>query len=161
MSQPRYQEVNAEDIPFVEDGGIKVRLVAGEYCGMKGPVTEIEAQPVYMDVTLQPGTEFSLPVPAGHRAVAYVFEGEGLFGVDDKGDGESVQAVRMVVFEDGDLVRVTAGQASHARFMLMAGAPFNEPIAPYGPFVMNTQEEIQQALRDLRNGTFVENPAIS
>jgi redox-sensitive bicupin YhaK (pirin superfamily) len=157
MGPPRYQEVSAETIPAVENRGEKVRLVAGEYGGIKGPVTEIAASPLYMDVTLEPGASLCLPVAEGHTTVAYVFEGEGLFGSDDAGQGEFVQAVRMVVFDDGDQVRVQAGPGSPVRFMLMAGAPFKEPIVPYGPFVMNTTEEIQQALMDLRNGTFVQN----
>lgn len=160
MSQPRYQEVSAESIPVIEQGGVKVRLVAGEYCGVKGPVTEIAANPIYMDVTLQPGADFVLPVPAGYRTVAYLFEGEALFGGDRVGEGEFLQAVRMVNFADGGMICAQAKESSQARFMVMAGAPFNEPIVPYGPFVMNTQEEIQQALSDLRNGTFVENPTI-
>jgi redox-sensitive bicupin YhaK (pirin superfamily) len=160
MSQPRYQEVSQDSIPAVDKNGIKVRLVAGEYQSVKGPVTEIAARPEYMDVTLEPGTEFELPVPAGHTLVAYVFEGEGLFGLDEAGQGEFIQAVRMVVFDDGERIRVQTGPGSPVRFMLMAGAPFKEPIFPYGPFVMNTQEEIQQALLDLRNGTFVKEESV-
>lgn len=160
MSQPRYQEVNQNDIPSVEQDGVKVRLVAGAYQGVKGPVTEIAARPLYMDVTLAPEKEFSLPVPTGHTLVAYIFEGEGLFGLDENGQGEFIQAVHMVVFEDGEHVNVQTGPASAVRFMLMAGAPFKEPIFPYGPFVMNTQEEIQQALQDLRNGTFVQDEPV-
>jgi quercetin 2,3-dioxygenase len=155
MSQPRYQEVNAAAIPVVDQGGVKVRVVAGEYDGVRGPVQEILAQPLYMDVTLEPGAEFCLPVTAGHFALAYLFEGEGLFGLDEAGNGEFVEAVHMLVFEDGDHLRVRAGNAAPARFMLMTGAPFKEPIFPYGPFVMNTQAEIQQALYELRNGTFI------
>jgi hypothetical protein len=157
MSQPRYQEVNADSIPTLEEHGVKMRLVAGEYKGVKGPVTEIAAQPIYLDTTLEAGAELSLSIQAGHAAVAYVFEGEGLFGLDEDGQGEYIEAVHMVVFEDGDSLRVQAGPAAMVRFMLIAGAPFGEPIYPYGPFVMNTAEEIQQALRDLRNGTFVQN----
>jgi redox-sensitive bicupin YhaK (pirin superfamily) len=157
MSQPRYQEVSAANIPAVERDGVKMRVVAGEYDGIRGPVTEIAAKPLYMDVTLEPGVEFSLPVPLGHTVIAYIFEGEGLFGMDGDGQGEFIQAVRMAVFEDGDQVRAQAGPDASVRFMLMAGAPFNEPIVPYGPFVMNTEEEIRQALQDLRNGTFVQN----
>jgi hypothetical protein len=157
MSQPRYQEVNADSIPTLEEHGVKMRLVAGEYKGVKGPVTEIAAQPIYLDTTLEAGAELSLSIQAGHAAVAYVFEGEGLFGLDEDGQGEYIEAVHMVVFEDGDGLRVQAGPAAMVRFMLIAGAPFGEPIYPYGPFVMNTAEEIQQALRDLRNGTFVQN----
>lgn len=153
MSQPRYQEVSAASIPLVEAGSARVRVVAGEVNGVKGPVTEIAADPLYMDVTLEAGAVFEHAVPLGHTALAYLFEGEALFG------GEFVQAVRMLVFEDGDALRVEAGNTP-ARFMLIAGAPFKEPIAPYGPFVMNTREEIQQALADLRNGTFVEGPSL-
>jgi len=161
MRPPRYQEVNASSIPTVEKDGVKVRVVAGEYEGVQGPVTEIAAQPLYLDVTLDPGAQLHLPVSEGHTVVAYLFEGEGLFGLDGDGRGEIIAAVRMVVFEDGDYVRIRAGAGSPARFMLMAGAPFHEPIFPYGPFVMNTREEIQQALADLRNGTFVQNDLMS
>jgi quercetin 2,3-dioxygenase len=157
MSQPRYQEVNAASIPAIADDGVNVRVVAGEYAGVRGPVTEIAASPLYMDVILEPGAEFQLPTPAGHTVVVYLFEGEAWFGMDNTERGEVVPAVRMVVFEDGDTFYAQASPGSPARFMLMAGAPFKEPIFPYGPFVMNTQEEIQQAIRDLRNGTFVQN----
>ncbi len=157
MSQPRYQEVTADAIPMVENQGVKVRLVAGQYEGIRGPVTEIAAQPLYMDITLSPDTEFNLPVPEGHNLVAYVFEGQGHFGIDEDGHGEFIQAVHMLEFEDGDHFTARSDGSSSARFMLMAGAPFNEPIVPYGPFVMNTQEEIQEAFEDLRNGTFVQN----
>ncbi len=157
MSQPRYQEVIADTIPFVQKNGAKVRVVAGEYEGIRGPVTEIAARPFYLDVTLEPGAQISLPVSEGHTMVAYLFEGEGIFGQDEAGQGEFASEVHMLVFGDGDHLRVQAGPASAARFMLMAGAPFGEPIVPYGPFVMNTAEEIQQALADLRSGTFVQN----
>ena len=157
MGQPRYQEVTADSIPEVEQDGVKVRVVAGEYGGVKGPVTEIAAKPLYMDVTLEPGQLFTLPVPEGHSAVAYLFEGEGYFGGNGQDQGEFVEAVSMAVFGDGDQVQVQGGVESPARFMLIAGAPFKEAIVPYGPFVMNTREEIMQALSDLRNGTFVEN----
>jgi quercetin 2,3-dioxygenase len=158
MSPPRYQEVSAENIPSVERDGVTVRVVAGEVFGVKGPVKEIAANPVYIDVTLAPGAEFVQEVPPGHTAVAYVFEGSGMFENGEAGSGEStvVSAVRMVQFEDGDHVRARAKPDSSFRFMLMAGAPFKEPIVPYGPFVMNTVQEIQQALVDLRNGTFVQ-----
>lgn len=156
MSQPRYQEVSADTIPCVETPTANVRVVAGEYGGVQGPVTDIAAQPIYMDVTLQPGAEFSLPTPAEDFAIAYVFEGEALFGVGENEPGEFVQSVKMLVFEEGDEIYVQTGAASPVRFMLMVGEPFREPIFPYGPFVMNTQAEIQQALADLRNGTFVQ-----
>ena len=101
--------------------------------------------------------QFRLPVPAGHSAAAYLFEGAGSFGGDGEDQGELVEGVSMVVFGEGDRVQVESEADSPARFMLIAEAPFKEFIVPYGPFVMNTQEEIMQALADLRNGTFVEN----
>lgn len=155
MSKPRYQEVIASTIPAVEKDGKLVRVIAGEYEGVRGPVTEIAAKPLYMDVLLQPGIEFFLSVPAGNSAVAYLFDGEGVFGMDLEGGGEKVEAVRMVVFGDGDHVRIRAGENSEARFVLFAGSPFRESIVPYGPFVMNTREEILTALDELKNGTFI------
>ncbi|MHB1482529.1 MAG: pirin family protein [Bellilinea sp.] len=149
MGHPRYQEVLADSIPSVELEGVKVRVVAGEVSGVHGPVTEIAADPLYLDVQLGPGATFSQPVPAGHTTLVYLFEGSGTLGGDD------AAALHMLVLTDGDELTAQAG-SDGMRFMLMAGAPFHEPIAPYGPFVMNTREEIQQALVDLRNGTFVD-----
>jgi hypothetical protein len=157
LSKPRYQEVATDTIPMVESNGVSVRVVAGSYGGRKGPVTEIAVQPLYMDVTLDNGASFELPVLEGHTAFAYVLEGNGIFGIGE--DGESVEAVKMVVFTDGNSIHIDAGLGSSVRFMLIAGAPINEPIVPYGPFVMNTEEEIRQALTDLRNGTFVKDGA--
>jgi hypothetical protein len=151
MSQPRYQEVKAADIPLLEVDGAGVRVVAGSVAGQRGPVGEIAIDPVYMEVQLKPGASFVYPIPQHHTVLAYIFEGQGVFGDDP---GEQVQSVAMLVFGAGDQVRAKAGDAG-LRFMLMAGAPINEPIVPYGPFVMNTTEEIQQALADLRSGTFV------
>ena len=155
MSPPRYQEISADTIPTIERNGTRIRVVAGEMDGVGGPATEIAANPVYMDVALEPGVEFIQPIPDGHTAVLYVFEGRGLFGLDEQGRGGAVEAVNLIVLGDGDHLKVRAASDSPVRFMLMAGAPFHEPIVPYGPFVMNTQAEIQQAFEDLRNGTFV------
>lgn len=148
MGQPRYQEVAADTIPVIEKDGATIRLVAGEVDGVRGPVTEIAAAPLYMDVKLAPGSRFSTPVPSGHTVLAYVFEGVGEFS------GEVVESVSMVVFnDDGDQLEVKT--EAGVRFMFVAGAPFKEPIVPYGPFVMNTVEEIQETIRELRNGTFI------
>ncbi len=155
MSQPRYQEISAGTIPTVKRDGATIRVVAGEIDGVGGPATEIAANPVYLDVGLDPDAEFVQPIPEGHTAVAYVFEGRGHFGLDTQEQGELVKAVNLIVFSDGDHLKVRAASDSSVRFMLIAGAPFHEPIVPYGPFVMNTQAEIQQAFEDLRNGTFV------
>lgn len=149
MTTPRYQEVSAAIIPHVTKDGATVRVVAGEVWGTSGPVTEIAARPLYLDVSLSPGASFRHLVPRGHTVVAYVFEGAGRFGED----GEMIEATRLVVFGDGDQIEVHS--EAGVRFMLIAGAPFREPIAPYGPFVMNTFEEIQQALIELQQGTFI------
>ena len=148
MTTPRYQEVSADTIPTYEKDGIKIRVVAGTANGVKGPVTEIAASPLYLEVQLAPDTEFMQPIPAGHTALAYVFEGEGVFA------NEPVEATHLVKFGDGDHLTVKT-ENTPVRFMLIAGLPFNEKIAPYGPFVMNTMEEIQQTLVELRNGTFI------
>jgi redox-sensitive bicupin YhaK (pirin superfamily) len=148
MSQPRYQEVNAATIPLYKKDGIEARVVAGTLDGVTSPVTEIAASPLYLDVKLAPGHEWTQPVERGHTALAYVFEGEGVFS------DETVPAVHMIKFSEGDQITVKT-ENSPVRFMLIAGAPFKEPIAPYGPFVMNTMQEIQQTLIELRNGTFI------
>jgi redox-sensitive bicupin YhaK (pirin superfamily) len=152
MSRPRYQEIRADRIPEVRrQDGVRVRVVAGEADGVRGPVTEIAADPEYLDVTVPKGVEFVQPVPWGHTAIAYVFEGEGAFGEEGK---NIVAATRLIVFGDGDSVRSKA-TGDHVRFLLLSGKPLGEPIARHGPFVMNTRQEIEQALEDLRNGTFV------
>ncbi len=156
MSQPRYQEVNAGNIPSVKRPGVTIRIVAGEVDGVSGPVTEIAANPIYMDVSLDPGASFSHPIPMGHTTVAYVFEGCGFLGVQSDSSGTFIEAVKLVSFGEGDHLETRAAPDSPLRFMLMAGAPFNEPTVPYGPFVMNTWEEIQQTLDDLRSGRFVQ-----
>jgi quercetin 2,3-dioxygenase len=118
-------------------------------------VTEIAAKPLYMDVSIRADSEYTFDLPTGHTARVYVFEGSATFGIDESGNGTHVSAVKMLVLGDGDRLRIRTASGENVRFMLMAGAPFEEPIVPYGPFVMNTREEIQQALVDLRNGTFV------
>ncbi len=148
MTAPRYQEVNAASIPAHEQPGVKIRVVAGSAGDVIGPVTEIAASPLYLDVQLAREAQFVQPIPREHTVMAYVFEGAGVFA------DQTVQAVRMIKFEAGDQVTVKT-EDSPVRFMLVAGMPFKEPIAPYGPFVMNTREEIQQALLELRNGTFI------
>jgi quercetin 2,3-dioxygenase len=148
MIRPRYQGLISAEIPTEKVPGWQARVVAGNIGGSQGPVTEIAANPIYLEVAMEPGAVFRLPVPEGHTALAYVFEGKGIFG------NREVAAVKMAVFGQGDRIEVRTGEAP-VRFMFFSGAPFGEPVAPYGPFVMNTRAEIQQALIDLRNGTFV------
>jgi len=157
MSQPRYQEVSADTIPAVQLNGATVRIVAGEFDGVRGPVTEISINPVYLDVELEPGAEFSHPIPEGHTALAYVFEGKGNFRISPNEQGEDIEAVHMIILGEGEQLNVHAAVDSPVRFMFIAGRRINEPIVPYGPFVMNTEAEIRQAFEDLRNGTFVKN----
>jgi len=153
MSRPRYQEIPAAAIPVVRRrDGVTVKVVAGETEGVRGPVTEITAEPEYLDVTVPAGAEYVQGVPEGHAALAYVFEGDGVFGGEG---GQVVPSPRMVVFGDGDRIRAKAAGDKAVRFLLLSGRPLGEPIARYGPFVMNTKEEIGQALEDLRKGTFV------
>ena len=148
MSEPRYQDVNASTIPTYEKDGVKIRVVTGTVDNVTGPVTDIAASPLYLDVQLAPGIEWQQPVPSGHTSLAYVFEGEGVFS------GNTIEAVHLLKFSDGDHITVKTENSS-VRFMLIAGAPFKEAIVPYGPFVMNTIEEIQETLKELRNGTFI------
>jgi redox-sensitive bicupin YhaK (pirin superfamily) len=151
MIAPRYQNVNANEISVIErDGNATVRVIAGSVEGVSGPISGIAAEPMYLDVALAAKGSFSLPIPRGHSAFAYVFEGAGQFGADST----VVAAPRLAVLDDGDSIAVRAGERG-VRFLLVSGKPLNESIARYGPFVMNTQEEIQQTLRELQQGTFV------
>jgi quercetin 2,3-dioxygenase len=156
MTKPRYQDVPAAAIPEVRrDDGTVVRVVAGEVDCVEGAVREIYAEPEYLDVALPAGARFVQPVPRGHAAFAYVFRGEGGFGVSGaQDDGVQLAAPHLAVFGDGDEVQVRAGDDA-VRFLLVSGRPLGEPIARYGPFVMNTREELNLALRDLQNDTFV------
>jgi quercetin 2,3-dioxygenase len=151
MSAPRYQNIHAAEIPELgRDNGATVRVIAGTVDGVSGPITGIVAEPTYLDVSLAGGGTFAQPIPCGHSAFAYVFEGEARVGA---GDGKIVGAPKLVVWGDGDSIEVRA-EKTPARFLLVSGQPLNETIARYGPFVMNTQEEIQQTLRELQQGTF-------
>jgi len=152
MMKPRYQEIASAHIPeVVRADGSRIRVIAGEVDGVRGAVTDIVADPTYLDVSLAPRSLFSQPVERGHAAFVYVFEGEGSLGEQP---GQAVRALKMAVLGDGDLVEVRTAERP-VRFLLVSGRPLGEPIARYGPFVMNTMDEIEQAQRDLRNGTFV------
>lgn len=153
MCPPRYQDVPAKSIPVATpQPGVAIRVIAGEVAGVKGPVKEIAADPQYFDVSLEAGAAYRFAVGSDHTAFAYLYSGSAAFG------GTTVAATRLVIFGPGDAIAVEAGE-NGARFLLVSGKPLGEPIARYGPFVMNTEEEIRQALDDLRNGTFVKRPA--
>ena len=155
MTKPRYQDVQAKRIPEIAGpDGARIRVVAGTVGKVRGAVTDITADPVYLDVSLPARGAYREPIAAGHTAFAYVFEGSVVF----PGPGSEKVTVphpRLVVLGDGDEVQVTTGDQP-GRFLLVSGKPLHEPIARYGPFVMNTRKEIEQALDDLRRGTFVQ-----
>ena len=152
MSRPKYRELGADRLSETEtDTGARIRMVAGESGDgrLVGPVEGLAVAPKFIDVTLPAGTTFREPVPLGHTVFAYVDQGEVRFGEGTK----AAHAPSLVVFGDGDIVEATAGAAG-GRFLLAAARPLHEPIARYGPFVMNTRAEIEQTLEDLRSGRF-------
>jgi redox-sensitive bicupin YhaK (pirin superfamily) len=155
MSPPRYQEIRAGEIPELEaEGGARIKVIAGSVGEVTGPVKDIAANPSYLDILVPPHASFSYPLPEGHFAFVYVFEGDAEFGGEGEARGQTVSATKLLVLSDGDRVSVKTGRDA-VRFLLVSASPLGEPIARYGPFVMNTKAEIQQALADLRNGTFV------
>jgi redox-sensitive bicupin YhaK (pirin superfamily) len=149
MTAPRYQDIGPERIPVVHPAeGVEVKLIAGELAGATGPVEGIPTAPVYLDVALQPGARFTLDLPAGHHGFAYVFDGESaLVG------GEPLQRSELGVLSDGEQLQLAGGDKA-SRLLVVAGRPLQEPVARYGPFVMNTQVQIQQAIADFRAGKF-------
>jgi len=170
MTAPRYQDVTAPNIPeIVDDDGTRVRVVCGEFWGRRGPVDGIAADPSYLDVSVPPGKRKTLPVGLRRNAFAYVFEGSGTFrdssaprGVltDQPGPVETLVREQtgnrsLVLFDRGDEVSVQAGETG-IRFLLVSGQPIEEPVAWYGPIVMNTQQELRQAIDELRAGTFIQ-----
>jgi len=173
MTAPRYQEVKSEDIPEVtEDDGTKVRIVCGNFWGAAGPVDGIAADPVYIDVSVPPGKRKTLAVETKRHAFAYIFAGSGTFcnasrplavptesgGWLDTSPPTEADDRCLVLFDRGDDVTVEAGEDG-IRFLLVSGQPLKEPVAWYGPIVMNTQEELQQAFQQLQDGTFLQHSA--
>ena len=169
MTNPRYQDVTAKDIPeVVDDDGTTVRVICGEFWGRKGPIEGVAADPRYLDVWVPPSQQKRLAVETSRHAFAYVFAGSGSFR--DASDPQSVlteeiatgATVRdhdtknrsLVLFDRGDEVVVQAGDEG-IRFLLVSGKPIEEPVAWYGPIVMNTNEQLQQAVSELRSGTFI------
>ena len=148
MAAPWYRDFANQDLPqFVSPNGVAVTLIAGTSHGVTGAVTRDGTQPLYLDLHLPAGTRFEQPLPAAHNAFVYVYRGEISIS------GQAVPTQRMAILGNGaqtDGVLLEAG--SDARVLLIAGKPLNEPIAQYGPFVMNTQQEIHQAIRDFRDG---------
>jgi redox-sensitive bicupin YhaK (pirin superfamily) len=153
MTAPRYQDISAERIPEVTSAeGVRVRVIAGEVNGHEGPVSGIATAPVYLDLSLSEKTSYVHRVPSHHNAFCYVFEGSGRVG------GESVSAGELAVLERSgeelEGVRLET-EGSRMRLLLLGATPLDEPVARYGPFVMNTREEISRAFEDYRAGTFL------
>lgn len=170
MTSPHYQEVKSEEIPeVVDDDGTKVRVICGDFWGKKGAADGIAADPIYLDVSVPPGVRKTLPMDNRRQGFAYVFAGQGAFrdaseplavpteglehGVTTPSD---VRNRSMVLFGSGDEVTVQAGEEG-IRFLLVSGRPLREPVAWYGPIVMNTQAELRQAFQELNDGTFLGN----
>ena len=170
MTQPRYQDVKGADIPeIVEDDGTVVRVITGDFWGRSGPVDGIAADPQYLDISVPPGKRKSFGIDTRRNAFAYVFQGAGRFADASAPQGVLLEKEVMgrevnmrdlsgnrtlIRFGAGDEVTVQAGDAG-IRFLLISGAPLEEPVAWHGPIVMNTREELVQAMAELRNGTFI------
>jgi quercetin 2,3-dioxygenase len=170
MTAPRYQDIKAAEVPeVIDDDGTRVRVVCGDFWGKHGPVEGVAADPRYLDIWVPPGKRKTLKVEVERHAFAYVFEGSGNFraasapfGVlTEKTDGVNEILVReqtgnrsLVLFDSGDEISVQAGDEG-IRFILVSGKPIKEPVAWYGPIVMNSQAELQQAFTELKQGTFI------
>ena len=169
MMDPRYREVKSGHIPEVILGnGAKIKVICGEVDGKKGPVQDVVIDPQYLDIAVPPGSEFVHPVKRGHTALAYVIDGKGYFCKEKNPFTYEVQGVNyfdiqrdpfvghenLLLFGDGDEVMVST-QGEPVRFLLISGKPMGEPVAWYGPIVMNTQEELEVAFKEYREGTFI------
>jgi quercetin 2,3-dioxygenase len=170
MTKPRYQDIKAIEIPEItDDDGTRARVICGELWGKRGPVEGVAADPRYLDISVEPGKRKTLPVETDRHAFAYVFEGSGSFAAasqpfgvlteKETAAGETLVRERtgnrsLVVFDRGDEVTVQAGDEG-VRFLLVSGKPIDEPVAWYGPIVMNTDTELRQAVSELRSGTFI------
>ncbi|HSF90868.1 MAG TPA: pirin family protein [Paracoccaceae bacterium] len=170
MTAPRYQDVKGGDIPeIIDDDGTRVKVIIGEFWGQKGPVDGIAADPQYLDIWVPPNVRKTFPVDTYRNAFAYIFDGSGTFRDASKPYGVRVEKevagqdvnIRdmsgnrtLVQFDTGDEVTVQAGEKG-IRFLLVSGKPIQEPVAWHGPIVMNTRQELMQAMQDLNNGTFI------
>jgi quercetin 2,3-dioxygenase len=169
MTAPRYQDVLSKDVPEVaDDDGTRVRVLCGDFWGKKGPVEGVAADPSYLDISVPPGQKKRLQVETSRHAFAYVFAGSGTFrdasaprdvrteivGSALAGDQQETGNRSLVLFDRGDEVVVQAGDVG-IRFLLVSGKPIEEPVAWYGPIVMNTEAELRQAYSELRQGTFI------
>jgi redox-sensitive bicupin YhaK (pirin superfamily) len=151
MAEPRYQEFPSENIPVTRPAeGASVKVIAGVVGDARGPISQPATDPLYLDIGLEAGRSWEYVLPEGHNAFAYVFEGEAVIGDGD--DARKLGTHEMAVLGGGDVFKATA--SSDARLILVAGRPLREPVVRYGPFVMNTKQEIMQAFVDFQEGRF-------
>lgn len=154
MMQPRYREIKAENIPDYQwDNETSVKVICGRYKGLEGPVRDIIQDPEYLDISVPPDETFRHSVNPGHTLFAYVLEGAGIFEPDSEA---RISAEHLALFSDGDTATIKATEKG-LRFLLVSGQPIGEPVAWYGPIVMNTEDELKLALEEYRNGTFIKN----
>jgi redox-sensitive bicupin YhaK (pirin superfamily) len=154
MTEPRYQDIRSHHIPEIsQKDGARIRVIAGTVDGVKGPMMGIAADPTYLDVFIPAHSSYVLPIERGQTLFAYVFAGAARFQQVNRTQ-QLISHPHLIVFGDGDSVNVKT-EFHSVRFLLVAGKPLGEPVARYGPFVMNTKKEIEQTLLELREGTFV------
>ena len=169
MMDPRYRGIVSADIPEVTlEGSVRAKVICGEVGGVRGPVSDVVVDPAYLDVTVPPETIFTHPIKLGHKVFAYVVDGEGYFDPDRNAYSHQVVgdnyfemkqqcfcgAENLILYEDGEEIMITT-QDKPVRFLLVSGQPIGEPVAWYGPIVMNTQEELRIAFEEYEKGTFI------
>jgi redox-sensitive bicupin YhaK (pirin superfamily) len=153
MTRPRYQDIPAAAVPQITPAeGVTVRLIAGELNDRRGPVDGVPTAPLYMDVDLAAGSTVTLPTPAAHSAFVHTFDGDAVL-VGGADQPSPVNRSEIAILTSGEVVTLSAG-ARDGRCLLVAAQPLNEPVARYGPFVMNTREELMQAVEDFQAGLF-------
>jgi hypothetical protein len=150
MCEPEYRDIVSDKIPELNENGIDVKVLSGEYKGIKGAAQDISGNPLYIDVSLQAGKEFVIDIEAGYKKFLYLYEGDIIYGTD----ALEIKKESMLIFESGDRLRLKA--ADKSRFIIFAGKPLNEPVAWRGPIVMNSDEELDTAFSQLRDGTFIQ-----
>jgi redox-sensitive bicupin YhaK (pirin superfamily) len=171
MMDPRYRDVKSDQIPVVSlENGTKIRVVCGKVGNTQGPVQDIVTDPEYLDITVPAGSEYSHPTKKGHKVLAYIIEGKGYFCKEKEPFSYEMEGINyfdmkldpllenrdLVLFDDGDQV-VVSTEGDGVRFLLISGKPISEPVAWYGPIVMNTREELRIAFDELDSGTFIKN----
>lgn len=169
MMDPRYRDVKSDQIPVASlDDGTKIRVICGNIGGKQGPVKDIVTDPEYLDITIPAGTEYSHPTKRGYTVLAYVIEGKGHFCKEKEPFSYEMEGINyfdmsrdsfmenrdLVLFGDGDQIMVST-EGEHVRFLLISGKPIGEPVAWYGPIVMNTNEELRIAFEEYSKGTFI------